>query len=206
MKNLRTKSVSGNAVGMIMPIQDGASDECGNRNRIFCALGFMCVEWMDWCCDGCYAGVELVPASGTWSLKYNSSATKKANKDKATLASFVPAYMFYSHSAWATARAVDPWLHTDNYYWWDSTNLTLFYKEGGAAAGLTNDEALEHIAENAQLVIDIVFDGLHYPKTADAAEKYSYNGTDFELTENGTFSEENFPAKPAEEEEAAEEP
>lgn len=196
VKNLRTKSISGNAVGMIMPIQDGASDECGNKGRIFCALGFMCVEWMDWCCDGCYAGVELVPASGTWSLKYNASATKKANKDKATLASFVPAYMFYSHSAWAAARAVDPWLHTDNYYWWDSTNLTLFYKEGGAAAALTNDEALDHIAGNAQLVIDIVFDGVFTPKTGDDAAKYTYLGDDYELTEQNTLPEEMFPAKP----------
>ena len=201
VKNLRTKSISGNAVGMIMPIQDGASDECGNKGRIFCALGFMCVEWMDWCCDGCYAGVELVPASGTWSLKYNASATKKANADKATLSSFVPAYMFYRHAAWAAARNVDPWLHTDNYYWWDSTNLTLFYKEGGAAAGLTDDEALDHIAGNAQLVIDIVFDGVFYPKTADAAAKYTYLGADYELTEQNTLPEDLFPAKPAEEEE-----
>ncbi len=177
VKNLRTKSVSGNAVGMIMPISDGATDPCGNKARIFCALGFMCVEWMDWCCDGCYAGVDLVPASGTWSLKYNASATKKANKDKATLASFVPSYMFYSHSAWAAARAADPWLHADNYYWWGSTSAALIYKEGGAAAGITDDDILDYIAQGACNVIDVVFDGVY-----DAKEKkYTYDGEEYAL-------------------------
>jgi hypothetical protein len=162
VKNLRTKSVSGNAVGMIMPIQDGATDECGNKDRIFCALGFMCVEWMDWCCDGCYAGVELVPASGTWSLKYNASATKKANKDKAKLTDFVPDYMFYRHSAWNDAKALDPWLHADNYYWVDTsaTPWALFYKDGSAAAEVTQDAFLDYIAEGACKVIDVAFDGV----------------------------------------------
>ncbi len=169
VKNLRTKSVSGNAVGMLMPV-GSTTDSCGNTSRIFCALGFMCVEWMDWCCDGCYAGVDLVPASGTWSLKYNSAATKKANKDKATLASFVPNYMFYSHSAWAAARAADPWLHADNYYWWGSTSVALIYKDGGAAAGLTDDMVLDYIARGACNVIDIVFDGVY--NATD--KKYTY--------------------------------
>jgi len=160
VKNLRTKSISGNAVGMIMPIQDGASDPCGNKGRIFCALGFMCVEWMDWCCDGCYAGVDLVPASGTWSLKYNASATKKANADKATLASFVPNYMFYADSAWAAAKAADPWLHTDNYYWWGSTSLGLLYRENAAVAALNDDLVLDRLAAGASRVIDIVFEGV----------------------------------------------
>ena len=193
VKNLRTKSVSGNAVGMIMPIQDGASDPCGNKGRIFCALGFMCVEWMDWCCDGCYAGVDLVPASGTWSLKYNASATKKANKDKATLASFVPKYMFDADSAWNTVKAADPWLHADNYYWWDTTAQALFYKEGGAAAGLTDDMILDYLAQGACNVINIVFDGVY-----DAKEKkYTYfdavaqESKDFAL-ENGVLPTDAF--------------
>jgi hypothetical protein len=189
VKNLRTKSISGNAVGMIMPIQDGATDSCGNKDRIFCALGFMCVEWMDWCCDGCYAGVDLVPASGTWSLKYNASATKKANKDKATLASFVPAYMFYSHSTWADARAADPFLHTDNYYWWSSNTWTLFYKEGGAVA-TSDDDILDYIANGARRVIDIVGDG---KLVVDGETKtYQWGGLDpFELT-NGVLPDTAF--------------
>ena len=183
VKNLRTKSVSGNA-----------ADPCGNKSRIFCALGFMCIEWRDWCCDGCYAGVDLVPASGTWSLKYNASATKKANKDKATLASFVPKYMFYADSAWAAAKAADPWLHTDNYYWWDSANLTLIYKDGAAAAGLTEDLVLDHIAKNGCRVIDIVFDGVY-----DAAnKKYTYAGEEYTLEDNGSLPADSFPAKPEE--------
>jgi hypothetical protein len=182
VKNLRTKSISGNAVGMIMPIQDGATDACGNKDRIFCALGFMCVEWRDWCCDGCYAGVDLVPASGTWSLKYNASATKKANKDKATLASFVPAYMFYSHSTWEDARNADPFLHTDNYYWWSSNTWTLFYR-GGSAAATSDDDILDYIANGARRVIDIVGDG----KLVLDDETYKYIWGDpenpFELTD-----------------------
>ena len=173
VKNLRTKSVSGNAVGMLMPV-GGVTDPCGNKDRIFCALGFMCVEWMDWCCDGCYAGVDLVPASGTWSLKYNSSATKKANKDKATLSSFVPAYMFYSHSAWAAAKAADPWLHADNYYWWGSTTGALIYKEGGAA-GVTDDDILDYLALGGCNVINVVFDGVK--SVADGETKYTYFDT-----------------------------
>ena len=185
VKNLRTKSISGNAVGMIMPIQDGATDSCGNKDRIFCALGFMCIEWMDWCCDGCYAGVDLVPASGTWSLKFNSAATKKANKDKATLSSFVPDYMFYRHSAWAAARAADMWLHTDNYYWWDSTNWTLFYKEGGAA-GSSDDDILDYIAKGACNVINVIFDGVK--TVAEGTTTYTYAGTPYAL-ENGLLPE-----------------
>ena len=195
VKNLRTKSVSGNAVGMIMPIQDGATDACGNKSRIFCALGFMCVEWMDWCCDGCYAGVDLVPASGTWSLKYNASATKKANKDKATLSAFVPAYMFYSNSAWAAARAADPWLHSDNYYWWGQTAKALIYKEGGAAAaGLTDDIVLDYLAQGGCNIINIVFDGVY-----DAAnKKYTYfdavagEAKEFTLNESNVLPEDAF--------------
>lgn len=190
VKNLRTKSVSGNAVGMIMPIQDGVTDECGNRNRIFCALGFMCVEWMDWCCDGCYAGVDLVPASGTWSLKYNASATKKANNDKATLTSFVPAYMFYRHAAWATARAADPWLHADNCYWYGETSESLFYREGAANANSTRDSILDLIAIGAMNVINIVFDGVYTPATEDTAAKYIY-GRNNESGEPEVYEMEN---------------
>jgi len=183
VKNLRTKSISGNAVGMIMPIDEGAADPCGNKGRIFCALGFMCVEWMDWCCDGCYAGVELVPASGTWSLKYNASATKKANNDKATLASFVPAYMFYSNSAWAAAQAADPWLHTDKYYWWGSTSMALIYKDGNAANGITDDDILDYLAQGGCNVIKVVFDGVY-----DAANKtYKYADSEYQLEDNGSL-------------------
>jgi len=169
VKNLRTKSVSGNAVGMIMPVSEGAADPCGNKDRIFCALGFMCVEWLDWCCDGCYAGVELVPASGTWSLKYNASATKKANADKATLADFVPAYMFYKHDAWKDARAADPWLHTDNYYWWGDSTGGLLYRENRVDNddGLTNDQILDRLAEGAAQVINFVFEGVVTTETKD---------------------------------------
>lgn len=184
VKNLRTKSISGNAVGLIMPIDDGAANACGIKDKIFCALGFMCVEWMDWCCDGCYAGVELVPASGTWSLKYNAAATKKANADKATLASFVPAYMFYSHSTWADARAIDPLLHTDNYYWFDTATRKLFYigTEGGAIAAVTNDTYLDAIADAACLVIDIAVDASY-----DSKNKVYIYGTDYETGEPKTY-------------------
>lgn len=193
VKNLRTKSISGNAVGMLMPV-GSATDSCGNKDRIFCALGFMCVEWMDWCCDGCYAGVDLVPASGTWSLKYNASATKKANKDKATLASFVPNYMFYSHASWAAARAADPFLHTDNYYWWGDTTGALIYKDGGASTGSARDAILDYIAQGGCNVINIVFDGLF--NATD--KKYTYfdavagESKDFALDENNNLPQDAF--------------
>ena len=202
VKNLRTKSISGNAVGMIMPIQDGATDACGNTSRIFCALGFMCVEWIDWCCDGCYAGVDLVPASGTWSLKYNASATNRANADRARLTAFVPAYMFYSNDAWKAARAADPFLHTDGYYWWDDTNGTLFYKEyseieDGDAVYVTRDDILSFIAEGASNVIDIAFDGVYYSDEDGVGYIYGFDYEEgapkkYELTGAGVLPESAF--------------
>ena len=183
VKNLRTKSVSGNAVGMIAPLNDIVVDACGHRGNFFCAIGFMCIEWADWCCDGCYAGVELVPASGTWSVKYNASATKKANADKATLTAFVPAYAFYSHSSWEAVRALDPWLHTDNTYWYGNTTGALIYKDGGAA-GAGQDEIINAIVDYNIQLVSIYEDGAY-----DAATKtYKYNGVDFTVGDNGAFS------------------
>ena len=199
-KNLRTKSISGNAVGLIMPIDEGKANACGIKDKIFCALGFMCVEWVDWCCDGCYAGVELVPASGTWSLKYNASATKKANKDKAKLSDFVPAYMFYSTGAfWADARKIDPFLHSDGYYWWDTTAGGLFYRDGGVSDISTLDSILDSIAWGARNLIDIFSDGVLYPKGTTYEEEeletdtYVFRGQKFPVDdETGNLPESVF--------------
>ncbi len=171
-KNLRIKSVNGNAVGLLAPLNAGASDKCGNPSKIFCAVGFMCVEWKDWCCDGCYAGVELVPASGTWSVKYNASATKKANAGKATLASLIPAYMFYATSTfWADARALDPWLHTDGFYHVDTTGALLYkVPEGeGSDTTITLDGAISLVAWKNEQVCNILDMGVKFvdPETKE---------------------------------------
>ena len=176
-KNFRIKSVNGNAVGLLAPLNDGAADKCGNPSKIFCAVGFMCVEWKDWCCDGCYAGVELVPASGTWSVKYNASATKKANAGKATLASLIPAYMFYSTSTfWADARALDPWLHTDGFYHFDKTTGALLYKvpEGSEGSGttITLDGAISLVAWMNEQVCNTLDMGVKFFDSETNETKY----------------------------------
>ena len=159
VKNLRIKSVSGNAVGMLAPIDEEMRNTCGDKgDKFFCAIGFMCTKWIDWCCDGCYAGVELVPASGTWSIKYNASATKKANADKATLRDFVPEYMFYgTASMWADYRNLDPFIHRDGYYYVDNDNHNFGYNTGSSVAE-DNDEVIHRLALTASKVIDIVGD------------------------------------------------
>ena len=103
--------------------------------------------------------------------------------------------MFYSNSAWAAARAADPWLHSDNYYWWGSTSNALIYKEGGAAAaGLTDDIILDYLAQGGCNIINIVFDGVY-----DAAnKKYTYfdavagEAKEFTLSESNVLPEDAF--------------
>ena len=162
VKNLRIKSVSGNAVAMLAPIDEVlTTNTCGDKNgeKFFCAIGFMCTKWADWCCDGCYAGVELVPASGTWSIKYNASATKKANADKATLRTFVPDYMFYgTASIWARYRALDPFIHTDGFHYVDNDNGNFGYKDQGTVADADRDAIINGLVNQANQVIDIVGD------------------------------------------------
>ena len=188
-KNLRIKSVNGNAVGLLAPLNDGATDKCGNASKIFCAVGFMCVEWKDWCCDGCYAGVELVPASGTWSVKYNASATKKANAGKATLASLIPAYMFYATSTfWADARALDPLLHKDGYYH-VGTDGVLFYKGeiGDSEATVTVDKAIYKVAETNEKVCNILDMGVKYVNPETKVVTYVTKYGESFAVENGVL-------------------
>ena len=190
-KNLRIKSISGNAVGMIAPLNEALLDACGNVGNFFCAVGFLCVDWRDWCCDGCYAGVEVVPASGNWSLKYNASATKKANNDKATLRSFVPDYMFYTHANWAAFRNADPLLHTDNYYWIDNATGAAFYKGGTVGeAAVTLDMALDNITWKNQQIINIVGQGTPIVDDEGALTGYNYQGKEFQLAD-GALSEDD---------------
>ena len=204
-KNLRIKSISGNAVGCISPLNVAGEDLCGNRDLFFCAVGFMCAEWRDWCCDGCYAGVELVPASGTWSVKYNASATKKANNDKATLQDFVPEYMFYATATeWEFVRTLDPFLHRDGCYWICNQTTTLddatvipegalFYKEGGSLipSEVVLDLCLDDVADKNQEVLSVAYfgtdiykDGSLYGWVTDMYPLYDDEGAveDYQLT------------------------
>ena len=170
-KNTRIKSVSGNAVGMIHPLNELGEDACGRRAPFFCAIGFMCAQWRDWCCDGCYAGLQLVPASGTWSLKYNASATKSANNGKTVLADLVPAYMLYSDARWAAQRDLDPILHSDNCYWLANEASAdglipvgaVFYIDGGKTEkDVTLTAAINNAIAYQRDVFQVSEDGVYY--------------------------------------------
>jgi len=97
--NKRMTSVSGNAVGMIAPLNTGAQDSCGRAARFFVQVAFMCEDFIQWCCDGCYAGVETVPASGTWSLRYNASLSRGTK----SLAKILPDYAVFGPAVFGSA-------------------------------------------------------------------------------------------------------
>jgi hypothetical protein len=99
-KNKRMTSVSGNCVGLIRPLVAGKEDDCGNGSNIFVIIAPLCTEFKQWCCDGCYYGEIAVPASGTWTLKYNSSLSKGTKP----LSSIIPAYAVFSTDNYTAAQ------------------------------------------------------------------------------------------------------
>ena len=203
-KNLRITSVSGNAVGMIAPLNTGAKDACGRDSKFFVQVAFMCQDFIQWCCDGCYAGVELVPASGTWSIKYNASLSKGTK----SLAKILPDYAVFGPAIFGSAG----WARIRNFVNNNFYNVVLdsngiFYapryfedymvdEEGEKiepALGGDNEveQYLEQLALRANQVMDFELyadlDGNEYvltqlawdkfEKTADG-KSYKWNGTD----------------------------
>jgi hypothetical protein len=111
-KNQRMTSVSGNAVGMLAPLTtDGKV--CGRDNEFFVQVGFMCVDWENWCCPDCYAGVERVPASGTWSIKYNASLST----GKKSLAKILPDYAVFGEKVFGSAAFARIRNFVNTYFW-----------------------------------------------------------------------------------------
>jgi hypothetical protein len=86
-KNLRIKSVSGNAVGKLKPINLVTENLCDD-DQLLTVLAYMCSDFKSWCCCECVAAA-VAPASGTWSLKYNSSLSKKGKLSK-----IIPVYAY----------------------------------------------------------------------------------------------------------------
>lgn len=80
------KSISGNAVGMFNLSTIEEAVECDDPNEFTAKIATLCECWLNWCDDGDDA--EAVPATGTWSLKYNKGVSK-GNKSMLQL---VPAY------------------------------------------------------------------------------------------------------------------
>lgn len=96
----RMTSVSGNCVGLIAPLVAGAEDDCGNDTRIFAQVAYVCQKFKMWCCDPCYYATFGVPASGTWSLKYNASLSKGTKP----LSSIIPDYAVFSSDNYTAAN------------------------------------------------------------------------------------------------------
>jgi len=96
----RMTSVSGNCVGLIAPLVAGSEDDCGNETRIFSQIAYVCQTFKKWCCDPCYYGTDAVPASGTWSLKYNSTLSKGTKP----LSSIIPSYAVFNNENYTAAN------------------------------------------------------------------------------------------------------
>jgi hypothetical protein len=75
------KSLSGNAVAKLTPLAAGSESLCGEANTMIAVLAYMCHDFKSWCCCVC-VNTALAPASGSWSLKYNSSLSKKGKLSK----------------------------------------------------------------------------------------------------------------------------
>lgn len=79
-KQMVIKSISGNAVGKLIPITVTAGgDVCTDGTDMITVLAYMCHNFKGWCCCEC-VNTSIVPASGTWALKYTSSKNAKLSK------------------------------------------------------------------------------------------------------------------------------
>ena len=86
-KKMLIKSISGNAVGKLVPVTATTSELCTDVELVT-VLAYMCHNFKSWCCCEC-VNAALAPASGTWSLKYNSSASKNGKLSK-----LIPEYAY----------------------------------------------------------------------------------------------------------------
>ena len=81
------KNVSGNAVAKLIPTSvKGDGTVCTDGTDKVAVLAYMCHTFKSWCCCDCVAAT-LAPASGTWSIKYNASASKNGKLSK-----IIPSY------------------------------------------------------------------------------------------------------------------
>ncbi len=80
------KSISGNAVGMFAMETIEVAKKCDDPEEFTAKIAGLCDCWETWCDDGDDA--DEVPASGTWSLKYN----KKLSKGAKSMLTVVPSY------------------------------------------------------------------------------------------------------------------
>lgn len=86
-KKLLIKSISGNAVGKLVPVTATTSELCTDVELVT-VLAYMCHTFKSWCCCEC-VNAALAPASGTWTLKYNASASKNGR-----LSRLIPTYAY----------------------------------------------------------------------------------------------------------------
>lgn len=86
-KKLLIKSISGNAVAKLTPVTATSATLC-NEVDLITVLAYMCHNFKSWCCCEC-VNAALAPASGTWTLKYNASASKNGKLSK-----LIPTYAY----------------------------------------------------------------------------------------------------------------
>ena len=86
-KKLLIKSISGNAVAKLTPVTATSSTLCTDVDLIT-VLAYMCHNFKSWCCCEC-VNAALAPASGSWTLKYNASASKSGKLSK-----LIPEYAY----------------------------------------------------------------------------------------------------------------
>ena len=87
-KNLRIKKISGNAVAQLEPLLLTRQETCTELGYVS-VMAYLCHDFRGWCCCDCIAAT-IVPASGTWSLSYNSSLSK----GKKPLSQILPEYAY----------------------------------------------------------------------------------------------------------------
>ena len=80
------KSISGNVVGTLAMQTIEVAQKCKDPEEFTAKIAGLCDCWEDWCTDGDEA--DIVPFSGTWSLKYN----KKLSKGSKSMLLVVPSW------------------------------------------------------------------------------------------------------------------
>ena len=86
MGTVTLKSISGNAVGYLAMQTIEVAKKCADPEEFTAKIAGLCDCWEDWCDDGDDA--DIVPFSGTWSLKYN----KKLSKGSKSMLLVVPSW------------------------------------------------------------------------------------------------------------------
>jgi len=87
MGTVTLKSISGNAVGMLALATVEEARKCDLPAEFTAQIAGLCDCWEDWC-EGDGEDADMVPVSGTWSLKYN----KKLSTGAKSMLLVVPSY------------------------------------------------------------------------------------------------------------------